>query len=97
MNKIEHLFECLNEECAEVIQAVCKTNRFAIYGTYPDGRKNLDVIVYELNDVFAVVELLIESGVDLTRVLNREQIEAKKIKVVEMMKLAIERGSLQVG
>jgi hypothetical protein len=95
MNSKEHLFECLSEECAEVIQAICKTNRFAIDGHYPDGRSNVDVVVYELNDVFAVVELLIESGVDLTQVLNREQIEAKKIKVKEMMKLAVERGSLR--
>lgn len=97
MNKKEHLFDCLKEECAEVIQAACKTTRFALDGHYPDGRNNVDVVTYELNDVLAVIELLNESGVDLSEVGNREQIEAKKIKVVEMMKLAIERGSLQAG
>lgn len=94
MNRTEHLFECLSEECAEVIQAAAKVNRFAIDGRYPDGRGNVEAVVAELNDVLAIVEMLHAVGVDLSKVGDREQIEAKKIKVMEMMLLATKRNAL---
>lgn len=96
MNLIDHLLTCLSEECAEVIQAATKAQRFGIHGKYPDGRVNVDVIAYELNDVLAVVQLLVSVGVDLPNFpISTAAIECKKVKVVEMMEMARERGCLE--
>jgi len=96
MNLIEHVLECLNEECAEVIQAACKVNRFAVKGAYPDGRGNVEVLSIELDDVLGVVELLQELGLPIT-IGDRDRIEAKKRKLRQMMEVATERGSLRAG
>jgi len=94
MTYIEHLMSCLGEEAAEVTQAASKANRFAINGTYPDGTGNVEMIVRELNDLYAVVEMLQELGVAFDGLGDRDAIEAKKSRVQQHMCLAIERGAL---
>lgn len=96
MNVTEHLIDCIAEESSEVVQAAMKINRFHVDGCYPDGRGNVEVMVQELNDLQAVVELLIERGVELPGLGDRTVIEAKKKKVASMMLIAAKRGCLQV-
>lgn len=57
----KHLYFCIAEECAEVIQAVTKTLRFGEENWSPYDltcTKNVDNIRNELVDLLAVVEML---------------------------------------
>lgn len=54
----------------------------------------MDVLVAELNDLAAVVELLQAAGVDLPGLHDRGAIEAKKDKVRKFMGYAKERGAI---
>ena len=83
MDRAEYLLVCLAEECAEVGHAVGKALRFGLTSYSPGnyGPRNDDLIVRELHDVFAVLELLTESGV-LDRGYYGEAIKEKK-KMVE--------------
>lgn len=94
MNVSEHIFTCLAEEAAEVIQASTKCLRFAIEGSYPDGKGNIEVLVAEINDVLAVIEMMQEYGINLPKLGDPEHIANKKAKVKDHMKLAYERGAL---
>jgi NTP pyrophosphatase (non-canonical NTP hydrolase) len=54
----------LSEECAEVIQAVSKINRFGIDNYKPGKSKtNRQHLEEELGDLLAMVDILIELGV----------------------------------
>lgn len=82
----DHYFTCLNEEAGEVIQATCKCMRFSEQDGYPNtDRTNISDLTKEINDVLAVIELLQEEGVEFDRLFNREDIEAKKIRVKEWL------------
>lgn len=59
----EDLAEVLNilsEECAEVIQAVSKINRFGLHNRYPDetAPTNIQHLNLEIADVLAVILVL---------------------------------------
>ena len=64
MTKLEELLVILQEECAEVIQAVSKCRRFGIDNMYTKGsgtqRENL---TKELGDLQCMIDLCIEHGV----------------------------------
>lgn len=64
MNKIDELFTILQEECAEVVQAVSKCRRFGIDNTYSKGtgsqRENL---TKEIGDLQCMINLCIEHGI----------------------------------
>ena len=66
MTKIEYLHQCLQEELAEVIQASSKCVRFGAHGKDPEAEKgspdNSKHLEFELCDVIAIVELLVEEG-----------------------------------
>ena len=96
MNKIEHLLMCVAEEAGEVAQAAGKSGRFGVTDSHPkrDMVPNNEYLVKEVNDLLAVLEMLIESGVPLHGIGNREDIEAKKHKVLHFMEYARERGTL---
>ena len=49
----------LQEECAEVIQAVSKINRFGFNSSW-EGVTNKQALVQEIGDVLAMVKVLIE-------------------------------------
>lgn len=88
MNVSEHLLSCLAEECAEVIQAVTKALRFGPNGEYPEnGVNNIAMIVAELSDVAAVLELLEEYSVMKVEY-HRPWIERKKLRVKDFMEYA---------
>jgi NTP pyrophosphatase (non-canonical NTP hydrolase) len=49
----------LQEECAEVIQAVSKINRFGMNGEW-QGVTNKQSLVTEIGDVLAIIKVLME-------------------------------------
>jgi hypothetical protein len=59
MNKTDYLLTCLAEEAGEITQAVGKSLRFGLEDGYPEtSRTNRTDLQAELNDLFALVELL---------------------------------------
>jgi len=89
VTKIQHLLTCLAEECAEVAQRVSKAQRFGLQEVQPgQPLNNAERIVKELNDLWAVVEML-----DLCHV-DRAAIEEKKRKVTQFMEYAAKCGTL---
>jgi len=64
MNEIDELVTILQEECAEVIQAVSKCRRFGIDNSYSKGtgsqRENL---TKEIGDLQCMIDLCIERGI----------------------------------
>lgn len=95
MNKTEHLLTCLAEECAEVGQAAAKALRFGVDGMSPNGGlPNKEYIVREVNDVLAIIELLIDHGLKLDGIGDQIAIDEKKAKVAHFMEYAEKRGTL---
>ena len=68
----------LAEEAGEVIQAVAKINRFGLMSSYT-SETNEEILFKEINDIFAVVEMLEESfGV---KIRDDFKIQEKKDKI----------------
>lgn len=84
---IEYL-EILQEECAEVIQAVSKIKRFGLHSFNPTDKKkvlNIDHLITELGDVVGMIKLLTESELGTVEGLTTENISKageKKVKKV---------------
>ena len=93
MNRTEHLLVCLAEECAEVGQAAAKALRFGLDDGYPcTDRTNEGDLLNELNDLFAVVEMLHDVGIWWR--IDSEAVAAKKAKIEKFMEYAEQRGTL---
>lgn len=61
--EIKEILGILQEECAEVIQAISKINRFGMTGIDPrDQRSNQLKLEQELGDLLCMIELLKEQG-----------------------------------
>jgi len=59
MNREQHLLIKLMEECAEVSKLVSKSLIFGLDDHHPDrSSTNKEEICHELNDLYAVVEML---------------------------------------
>lgn len=57
--KIIEILDILQEECAEVIQAISKCRRFGLENTYSKGTgTQREHLVQELGDVTLLIELL---------------------------------------
>ena len=59
MRKIETVMAVLQEECAEVIQAVSKINRFGFNSSW-EGVTNKEALVTEIGDVLALIQILVD-------------------------------------
>lgn len=77
------LFGQLEEECAEVIQAVRKADRFGLSSVY-QGRSNLQNIQQEVADVVAVVYALSIAFPEIFE--NKEMEAAVSRKLVKLKK-----------
>lgn len=65
-NQTTEIMHILQEECAEVIQAISKCQRFGIHNYKPGTNKtNLEQLQEELGDVMAMVELLVDQKIGL--------------------------------
>lgn len=59
MRKRELVMGILTEECAEVIQAVSKINRFGLNSEW-EGVTNKQSLITEIGDVLALIHVLVE-------------------------------------
>ncbi len=90
----DHLLLILIEEGLEVGIECSKSLRFGLHDDYKEIPP-IDRIVYEFNDLIGVIELLQENGVELKGLYNREQIDAKKAKVMRLLEYSKKQGRLK--
>ena len=98
MNATEHLLTCLAEEGAEITHRSTKCLRFGMTDRNvlnPTGPTNEEHLVGELNDLMAVIELLIEAGVLPEEWQDMALQQAKKDKVQKFMGYADRVGTLE--
>ena len=67
------------EECAEVIQAISKVNRFGIDGVH-NGKSNRDHLEEEIGDLICMFELMIENGIIMQDCIDK----AKERKIAKL-------------
>lgn len=79
----QYLICKLQEEAAEVIQAVSKINRFGETGKHPDRTTtNKQELIAELEDFLAILAVLEQlEWIDLT--LSRSNIQAKAVQLLK--------------
>jgi hypothetical protein len=81
------VLQCLQEECAEVIQIASKISRFGAYSRNPEdpnSLSNIELLHQEIGDVYAVLEVLKNQTV-LT--IDDELIEKMKQKKLEKLEI----------
>ena len=80
---VKEVMDILQEECAEVIQAVSKISRFGIYNFKPGKAKtNREHLEEELGDMIAMICILEKMGV-----VNQDALElATKAKIQKLKK-----------
>ena len=81
--KVKEVMDILQEECAEVIQAVSKISRFGIDNFKPGTPKtNREHLEEELGDMLAMIDIMLEKSV-----ISLEHLEiAKKAKIEKLKK-----------
>lgn len=96
MNKQEHLLTILGEECNEIAQRVTKALRFGITETEPgQDLNNAERIIYEFNDLIAVMEILCEKNILPFEIYHRAVIDIKKQNVEKYLDYSKQVGTLQ--
>lgn len=81
MRDTKEVMAILQEECAEVIQAVSKINRFGLNSEW-QGVTNKQALVTEIGDVLAVIQILVEeTDINITEDNLFEAITEKKKKL----------------
>lgn len=93
----EYYLIILAEECAETAERVSKCLRFTCEEIQPgQGLTNAERVVYEFNDIVAVMEVLQEMGV-LHTVIDRKAIELKKEKIKTYTRYSMGQGVIETG
>jgi NTP pyrophosphatase (non-canonical NTP hydrolase) len=81
-NKVKEVMDILQEECAEVIQAVSKVSRFGIDNYKPGKPKtNREHLEEELGDVLAMIDIMLEFSV-----VSIDNLETAKKAKIEKLK-----------
>ena len=81
-NKVKEVMDILQEECAEVIQAVSKISRFGIHNYKPGKPKtNREHLEEELGDVLAMIDIMLEFSV-----VSIDNLETAKKAKIEKLK-----------
>jgi NTP pyrophosphatase (non-canonical NTP hydrolase) len=81
-NKVKEVMDILQEECAEVIQAVSKISRFGIDNYKPGKPKtNREHLEEELGDVLAMIDIMLEFSV-----VSIDNLETAKKAKIEKLK-----------
>jgi NTP pyrophosphatase (non-canonical NTP hydrolase) len=79
------VMEILQEECAEVIQAVSKIYRFGLNNSW-DGITNKQSLVTEIGDVLALIDILVtETDINISEEEIKEAVYNKKEKLKEFL------------
>ena len=97
MDVKEHLLTCLSEEASEIIKDVSKSLRFGLSDRNvlnPTGPTNWERLIDELNDLFAVVEMLTDRGILPPNWMDLDKIIAKKKKVEQFLDYAVKQGTI---
>ena len=95
LNKVQYLLTILQEELAETTQRASKIIRFGQDDVQKDHTEtNAERLVYEFNDVLAIMELLQQEGV-IELIQDRTAIEKKKLKIKKYMKYSQQLGVLE--
>ena len=80
--KTKEVMDILQEECAEVIQAVSKISRFGIDNFKPGKPKtNREHLEEELGDMLAMIDIMLEKSV-----ISLEHLEVSKKAKIEKLK-----------
>ena len=84
----------LAEECTEIAQDALKTQQFGFDSCNPDtGLSNVEYLNNELNDVFAILEMLKDGGYyEFTP--ESQAIQAKKEKVLKYLEYSKNLGRI---
>jgi NTP pyrophosphatase (non-canonical NTP hydrolase) len=72
----------LQEECAEVIQAVSKCYRFGLDNSHKSGATQRANLEMEVGDMLALVDILIEQGI-----VDLNNLNAAKVNKIEKLKI----------
>jgi hypothetical protein len=98
MTREQMLLTLLMEECNEVAQRASKCIRFGLDEVEPTEvprQDNAERLVYEFNDLLAVISILEAEG-HITQSERPDLIRLKKEKVEKWLKYSIERGRLDM-
>lgn len=95
MNREQYLLTKLAEECTEIAQDALKTQQFGFESYNPDtGITNTEYLTNELNDLFAILEMLDELG-SFKFVACPSAISDKKAKVNKYLELSRKLGKVE--
>lgn len=94
MNLDEHLLLLLAEECNEISQSAIKCIRFTTNHVAEgmSGHSNFSLLQVEYNDMLAIVELLKEESLYLTRV--DHLVKDKKERLKKFLQISRDLGTL---
>lgn len=91
----QNLLVILMEECDETSQRASKAIRFTLEEVQPSQElTNAQRIVYEFNDILAVMELMQERGM-ISNMFDREAIDKKKAKVQKYLAYSEQLGAVK--
>lgn len=94
MTKNEHLLKILSEECSETAIRVSKAMRFSLQEVQPGQHlNNAERIIYEFNDIVAMMDMLKEEGI-IGDYIDLKSQAAKKEKVMKFLELSKQNGTL---
>lgn len=99
MNLQEYLLTCLGEEGCEISHQASKTNRFGLTDVNvlePNGPDNKTRIVAEINDLYAITNLLAILGILPRDWFSPDQQRLKLCKLWRYARYAIQKGSLEI-
>jgi len=95
MTRPELLLTLLGEECNETAQRVSKAIRFTLEEIQRgQNLTNSERIVYEFNDIVAVMEILHDEGL-VDKVLDPIAIAKKKLQVLEYIEYSRKLGVIE--
>ena len=80
---VTETMDILQEECAEVIQAISKCRRFGLNNIKPSKQKtNLECLEEEIGDLMAMVDILVEKNIlSIDHLEVAKQAKKEKLKV----------------
>jgi NTP pyrophosphatase (non-canonical NTP hydrolase) len=93
------LLQLVQEECAEVIQAISKINRFGInYQHDTTGVFNSDHLKTELTDVLTLIDILVEKEI-ITFGTGELELgkRVKRVRIVKYLGVSQRAGTLDLG
>lgn len=87
MNREQHLLVTAAEECAETAQRITKALKFGLTEVQ-EGQpfNNAQRIIYEFNDLLAMMEMLSDEGYLPAKIRDQHMIDLKKEKFEKYLK-----------